>query len=80
MPPLEANGKVPVIPQSEGDGAVKKGSGIKILLPAKLLTRIPVLVLAQIKAGNNSSELKNKIRQILYFLYLYNEINDILIR
>ena len=38
----------------EGDGEeVKEGTGLKILTPNKLLTRLPIL-LAQIKAGNNS--------------------------
>ena len=36
----------------------KEGKGLKILTPNKLLTRLPIL-LAQIKAGNNSKELKN---------------------
>ena len=40
------------------------GSGLKILM----LARLPIL-LAQIKAGNNSRELKNEIRQLLYSLY-----------
>ena len=33
-----------------------------------MLTRPPIL-LAQIKAGNNSYKLKNKIRKILYYVY-----------
>ena len=36
-----------------------------VLTPNNLLTRFPIL-LAQIKAGNNSYKLKNEIRQILY--------------
>ena len=47
--------------------ALKKnipGSGLKILTPKQLLARLPIL-LAQIKAGNNSRELKNEIRQLL---------------
>ena len=36
----------------------KKGKGLKILIPSKVLTRLPTL-LAQIKAGINSSKLKN---------------------
>ena len=43
---------------------VKKGKILKKLTPNKLLTRLPILV-AQIKARNNSYELKNEIRQIL---------------
>ena len=44
------------MPPLEGDE-----KGLKILTPNKLLTRLPVL-LAQIKAGNNSCRFKNEIR------------------
>ena len=44
------------------------GSRLKILTPQQMLARLPIL-LAQIKAGNNSLELKNEIRQLLYSLY-----------
>ena len=33
-----------------------------------MITRLPIL-LAQLKAGNNSEKLKNEIRQIVYSLY-----------
>ena len=33
-----------------------------------MLNRLPI-ILAQLKAGNNSEKLKNKIKQILYSLY-----------
>ena len=52
---------------------VKEEKGIKILTPNKLLTRLPVL-LAQIKARNDSCKLKNEIRQIVYLLYQHNKI------
>ena len=55
------------IPPLEGD-EVKEGKRLKNLTPNKLLTRLPIL-LAQIKAGNNSHKLKNEIRQILYLLH-----------
>ena len=61
------------MPPLEGDEEVKEGKGLKILTPNKLLTRLPVL-LAQIKARNNSYKLKNEIRQILYLLYQQNKI------
>ena len=44
-----------------------------MLTPNKLFTRLLVL-LAQIKAGNNSNKLKNEIWQILYLLYQHNKI------
>ena len=48
-------------------------TGLKILTPNKLLTRLPIF-LAQIKAGNNSYNLKNEIRKILYLLHQHNKI------
>ena len=57
--------------------ALKKnipGSGLKILTPQQMLARLPIL-LAQIKAGNNSRELKNEIRQLLYSLYMSKKIS-----
>ena len=50
------------------------GSGLKILTPQQIFTRLPIIV-AQIKAGNNSRELKNKIRQLLYSLYRSKKIS-----
>ena len=41
------------MPPLKGDEEVKEGKGLKILSPYKLLTRLPIL-LAQMKAGNNS--------------------------
>ena len=46
----------------------KQGSGLKILTPNQMLSRLPIS-LAHLKAGNNSEKLQNKIRQILYSLY-----------
>ena len=45
-----------------------EGKGLKILTPNQMLSRLPIS-LAQLNAGNNSEELKNKIRQLLYSLY-----------
>ena len=61
------------LPTLEGnEEEVKEGKGLKIIVQNKLLTRIPIL-LAQIKAGNNSSKLKNEMRQIPYLLYQQNK-------
>ena len=46
----------------------QQGSGLKILTPNQMLSRLPI-TLAQLKAGNNSEKLKNEIRQLLYSLY-----------
>ena len=49
------------------------GSGLKILIPKQMLQRLPI-ALAQVKAGNNSENLLNEIRQIVYSLYQSKEI------
>ena len=61
------------------------GHGLKLLTPDQVLSRLPIL-LAQLKAGNNSEKLKNDIRQLLYSLYrsekltkqLYKRLIDII--
>ena len=50
------------------------GTGLKILTPKQILQRLPI-ALAQVKAGNNSENLLNEIRQIVYSLYQSREIN-----
>ena len=46
----------------------QQGRGLKKLTPQQMTIRLPIL-LAQLKAGNNSQKLKNEIRQIVYSLY-----------
>ena len=50
-----------------------KGAGLKIFTPKQMLQRLPI-VLAQVKAGNNSQNLLNETRQIIYLLYHSKEI------
>ena len=50
-----------------------KETGLKILTPKEMLQRLPI-ALAQVKAGNNSENLLNEIRQIIYSLYQSKEI------
>ena len=45
-----------------------RGTGLKILTLKQLLQRLPI-ALAQVKTGNNSESLLNKIRQTIYSLY-----------
>ena len=52
---------------------LKKGTTLKILTPNQMLQRLPI-ALAQISAGNNSKDLLNEIRQIVYSLYRSKEI------
>ena len=60
------------MPPPEGDEEVRKGKGIKILTPNKVLTRL-LLLLAQTKAGSSSYKLKNEIRQILGLFYQHKK-------
>ena len=49
------------------------GKGLKMLTPKQILQRLPI-ALPQVKAGNNSENLLNEIRQIIYSLYQSKEI------
>ena len=53
-----------------------KGTGLKVLTPIQILQRLPI-ALAQVKAGNNSENLLNGIRQIVYSLYHSKEITEV---
>ena len=46
---------------------------MKILSPEQMLQRLPI-ALAQVKVGNTSEDLLNKIRQIIYSLCREKEI------
>ena len=50
-----------------------KGTGPKVLTPKQMLQRLPI-ALAQVKTGNNSENLLNEIRQIVYSLYQSKQI------
>ena len=58
---------------SEAKYRATKGTGLKILTPKQILQRLPI-ALVQVKAGNNSESLLNKIRQIVYSLYQSKQI------
>ena len=58
---------------SEAKYRATKETGLKILMPKQMLQRLPI-ALAQVKAGNNSESLLNKIRQIVYSLYQSKQI------
>ena len=49
------------------------GKGLKILIPKQMLQRLSI-ALAQVKADNNSQNLLNEIRQVVYSLYQSKEI------
>ena len=51
--------------------------GLKILTPQQMITRLHIL-LAQLKAGNNSQKRKNEIRQIVYSLYRSKSLSKII--
>ena len=67
---VDANQQLDDMPDSKTEEAAQrqKGQGLKILTPKQRFTRLPIL-LAHLKAGNNSQKLKNEIKQILYSLY-----------
>ena len=46
----------------------QRGQGLEVLTPQQMLSRLPIS-LAQLKAANNSENLKNEIRLLLYSLY-----------
>ena len=48
-------------------------SKLKILTPKQMLQRLPI-ALALVKAGNNSENLLNEIRNYLYEIIIWNEI------
>ena len=58
---------------SEAKVKATKGMRLKILSPKQMLQRLPT-ALAQVKAGNNSENLLNEIRQIVYSLYQSKQI------
>ena len=62
-----------VLMMSEAKNKATKGTGLKILTPIQMLQKPPI-DLAQVKAGNNSENLLNEIRQIVYSLYQSKEI------
>ena len=78
MPELESE-------ESAAQRRNQSAKGLKILTPDQMLSRLPIS-LAQLKAGNNSKRLKNKIRQLLHSLYrskkltkqLYKSLVDII--
>ena len=59
---------MPKLETEEEAARIQQGQGLKILIQQKIITTLPIL-LAQLKAGNNSEKLKNEIRQIVYSLY-----------
>ena len=55
------------VPPSETE-KIQNGQELKVMTAKQVITRLPIL-LAQLKAGNNSNTLKNEMRQIAYYLY-----------
>ena len=58
---------------SEAKHKATKGTGLKILTSKQMLQRLPI-ALTQVKGDNNSENLLNEIRQIIYSLYQSKEI------
>ena len=53
----------------------KEGKGLQISTPDQMLSRLPI-TLAQWKAGSNSENLKNEIRQLMYSLYISKNLQN----
>ena len=60
----------------EFNNKIQSGQGLKILTANLMVSRLRIS-LAQLKAGNNSENLKNKIRQLLYSLYRSENLQKI---
>ena len=58
---------------SEAKDKATKGTGFNMLTPKQILQRLPIALL-QVKVGNNSGNLLNEIRKIVYSLYQSKEI------
>ena len=58
----------------ELNNKIQSGQELEILTTSQILSRLPIS-LAQLKAGINSENLKNKIRQLLYSLYRSKELS-----
>ena len=50
-----------------------EGKGLELLTSKQMLQRLPI-ALAQVKAGNNSENLLNEIRRVIYSVYQSKEI------
>ena len=60
--------------KSKGLGLLNSDqSKLKILTPKQMFKRLPI-TLSQVKAGNNSENLLNKMRQIVYSFYQSKKI------
>ena len=57
-----------VFPPVSDENKKQEGVGLKILTPRQMITRLPIL-LAHLKAENNSQTLKKEIRQLSHSLY-----------
>ena len=66
--PNEILGIIGEIIDFNKDVQKQRGSGLKILIPDQMLSRLPI-TLAQLSAGNNSQKLKNQIRRLLHSFY-----------
>ena len=58
---------------SDAKQKAKYGTGLKIFTPKQMLQRLPI-TLVKVKTGNNSENLLNEDKQIVYSLYQSKEI------
>ena len=60
-PPYEQSDTTDILELESEESTEQRGQELKILTPNQMLSRLPIS-LAQLKAGNNSEKLRNKIR------------------
>ena len=53
--------------------------GLKIITPEQMLSRLPIS-LVQLREGNNSQELRNEIKQVLYSLYTTKKLSKTILK
>ena len=70
MPELESQ-------ESAVERRHQQGQGLKILTLDQMLNRL-LIILSQLKAGNNSQKLINEIRQLLHSLYCSEKLTKVI--
>ena len=65
---------VEMLSDANYDAKQNEGKRLKMLTPKQMIQGLPI-ALAQVKSGNNSENLLNEIRQIIYSLYQSSEIS-----
>ena len=65
---------MPALQDEKSAAERQQEQGLKISTPQQMITRLPIL-LAQLKARNNSQKSKNEIRQLFYSLHISKKLS-----